>query len=124
MKKLIILTCFIALTISPNYALFQLDTPMDITASDINASIDSLLNKYPEYIKVETIGYSVENQPIKVLQISNNIESTDLTKRYNPNKKNSLFLAGLHAKEVITPVVFLEVIDHNLEALKNNKYLK
>ena len=120
MKKLIILTCFIALTISPNYALFQLDTPMDITASDINASIDSLLNKYPEYIKVETIGYSVENQPIKVLQISNNIESTDLTKRYNPNKKNSLFLAGLHAKEVITPVVFLEVIDHNLEALKNN----
>jgi hypothetical protein len=90
---------------------------MDISASDINASIDQLAKKYPDYIKVETIGYSVENQPIKVLQISNTIESTNLNLRYHQNKKNSLFLAGLHAKEVITPVVFLEVIERNLKAL-------
>lgn len=117
MRKFIIILCLIVLTISPNYALFELEEPMDISASDINASIDQLLEKYPEYIKVETIGYSVENQPIKVLQISNAIESTNLNIRYHSNKKNSLFLAGLHAKEVITPVVFLEVVERNLEAL-------
>lgn len=119
MRKLITLICLIVLTISPNYALFELDEPMGISAADINISIDELSKKYPDYINVETIGYSVENQPIKVLQISNTIESTNLNIRYHPYKKNSLFLAGLHAKEVITPIVFLEVVDQNLEALIN-----
>jgi len=119
LKKFIILICLIALTISPNYALFQLNNPMEISASTINETIDQLLIKYPEHIAVEIIGYSVENQPIKVLRISNDIHSTDLTIRYNQNKKNSLFLAGLHAKEVITPLVFLEIVNDNLEALVN-----
>lgn len=109
------------LTISSNYALFQLEEPMNITSSDINSSIVTLLEKYPEYIRVEIIGYSVENKPIKVLQISNNIESTNLINRYNADKKNSLFLAGLHAKEVVTPVVFLEIINKNLEMLQKGE---
>ena len=122
MKKYIFLTLLILILLSinsPAYAVFNLESPQEITASDINSAIDSLLTKYPEYIKVETIGYSVNNIPIKVLQISNEINDDGNTLRYNPNKKNSLFLAGLHAKEVITPVVFLEVVDKNLEQLKN-----
>ena len=118
LKKIILIIFILLLTTTHNYALFTLEEPISITASDINASIDTLFNKYPEYLEIKTIGYSVNRQPIKVLKVSNDIKSTNLKTRYNPAKKHSLVLAGLHAKEVITPVVFLEILEKNLEALK------
>lgn len=122
MKKniFLILLIIVLFTINtPSYGIFDLNTPQKISAKDINSAIDTLSKKYPEYIRVETIGYSVSNNPIKVLQISNKINLDNNKLRYNPVKKNSLYLAGLHAKEVITPIVFLEIVDKNLEKLKN-----
>lgn len=114
-KIFILLFTFLLFSISPHYANLDLENPDTISTLDIKKEIQALAEEYPSLVQTEIIGYSAYGQPIYVLRLSNDIHKTPLDQSYNENKSHSLFLAGLHAKEVIAPVAFLEIIRDNLK---------
>ncbi|XP_055299554.1 carboxypeptidase B-like [Sitodiplosis mosellana] len=73
------------------------DHPLTWTAyhstEDIFKFLDYLVEKYPNLCSLQTIGYSVENRPLKVLKISNG----------NSGNKAIWIDGGIHAREWVSP---------------------
>ncbi|MEA1974200.1 MAG: M14 family zinc carboxypeptidase [Bacillota bacterium] len=88
----------------------------------MNEEIDQLVEDYPNFIESETLLDSVIGKEIKVLRISKDIKAFNKNLSYNSNKKNTFYIAGLHAREVVAPVSFLKVIRNNLKkAIEGDK---
>lgn len=120
MKKLLkVLVILLVLQNSVNYCELKIDEYLSISSSDINSEILQLKKDFPNFVEIETLGKSVMGKKIRILRISSNISSFNKYNKYDPNKKNSLYISGLHAKEVIAPVAFLKIIRNNLESANN-----
>lgn len=120
MKKLLFLIiCIFVFFNSPNYSQLNLDKVDEITSFDINNEIIQLKKDFPNFVEIETLGQSVMGKKIKVIRISTNINRFNKNIKYDPNKKNTFYIAGLHAKEVIAPVTFLNIIRKDLAKVSN-----
>lgn len=67
--------------------------------SDINKYLDSLAQSYKSLVKVQTIGYSYENRPLKLIKIS---KKSSLPRQQQLQKQVVFIDAGCHAREWIT----------------------
>ncbi|KAK6629899.1 hypothetical protein RUM43_003720 [Polyplax serrata] len=73
--------------------------------ADIHGYLDYLTATYPNVCSQETIGYSVEKKPLKVLKISSGKE----------NAKAIWVDSGIHAREWITPATSTYAISQMIE---------
>ncbi|EGI60010.1 PREDICTED: carboxypeptidase B-like [Acromyrmex echinatior] len=74
--------------------------------NDIHGYLDYLANTYPDVCSVQSIGKSIEGQPLKVLRISNG------------KTKNTPAIwidGGIHAREWISPAAVTYIIDNLVE---------
>ncbi|KAG5343265.1 CBPB Carboxypeptidase, partial [Acromyrmex heyeri] len=74
--------------------------------NDIYGYLDYLANTYPDVCSVQSIGKSIEGQPLKVLRISNG------------KTKNTPAIwidGGIHAREWISPAAVTYIIDNLVE---------
>ncbi|RZC37365.1 carboxypeptidase B-like [Asbolus verrucosus] len=69
--------------------------------ADIQGYLDYLATTYPDLCSVQTIGYSIQNKPIKLLKISNG----------NPGNKAVWIDGGIHAREWISPATVTFIIN-------------
>ncbi|XP_055299541.1 carboxypeptidase B-like [Sitodiplosis mosellana] len=87
----------------------KLDHPLTWTAyhstEDIFKFLDYLVEKYPNLCSLQTIGYSVENRPLKVLKISNG----------NSGNKAIWIDGGIHAREWISPASVTYIVNELVE---------
>lgn len=74
-------------------------------AEDINGYLDYLAKTYPEICSVQTIGFSTQNRPLKVLRISNG----------KPTNKAIWMDGGIHAREWISPATVTYMINEFVE---------
>ncbi|XP_017851851.1 carboxypeptidase A4 [Drosophila busckii] len=72
---------------------------------DIHGFIDYMAKTYPDICTAETIGYSVEKRPLKILKISNG----------NPNNPGIWMDGGMHAREWISPATVTYVANQLVE---------
>ena len=115
MKKLIILIIIFNFNIFVSFCEFDILNANTINSYDINDEIDKLVKDFPDFIESELLLNSVMGKEIKVIRISNNINAFNENLSYDSNKKNTFYIAGLHAREVAAPVSFLEIIRNTLE---------
>ncbi|XP_031621115.1 carboxypeptidase B-like [Contarinia nasturtii] len=76
---------------------------------DILLFLDKLVEKYPNLCSLETIGYSHENRPLKVLKISNG----------NSGNKAIWIDGGIHAREWISPASVTYIVNDLVENWNN-----
>lgn len=75
-------------------------------AEDIDGYLEYLAKTYPEICSVKTIGFSVQNRPLKVLRISNG----------NAGNKAIWMDGGIHAREWISPATVTYLINEFVES--------
>ncbi len=79
-----------------------------MTLSEINATLDSLALANPLLVDKISIGASIQGRTVWATKISDNV-------RTNEDEPELLFTAAIHAREVITPLVAINVMRHLLE---------
>lgn len=96
--------------------MMDLQTPY--TPYALDQHIEDLLAQYSSVLSVETIGYSVEERPIRALtlqlptrQASNKNEDTKIQ-----NRPRILLLGGMHARENYSVVMVMKQLDELLYA--------
>ncbi|XP_031621116.1 carboxypeptidase B-like [Contarinia nasturtii] len=77
--------------------------------NDILLFLDNLVEKYPNLCSLETIGYSHENRPLKVLKISNG----------KSGNKAIWIDGGIHAREWISPASVTYIVNDLVENWNN-----
>lgn len=77
--------------------------------SDIHGYLDFLVETYPNLCSLETIGYSGEGKPLRVLKISSG----------RPGSKSVWVDGGIHAREWITPATVTYIINQFVNNLEN-----
>ncbi|KYN09226.1 PREDICTED: carboxypeptidase B-like [Trachymyrmex cornetzi] len=85
--------------------------------NDIYGYLDYLANTYPDVCSVQSIGNSIEGQPLKVLRISNG---------KTENTPAIWIDGGIHAREWISPAAVTYVIDNlveNSDVLQTDYYI-
>ncbi len=115
MKKMMLFIIIFNLNNFASFCEFDLLNANNITSYDINEEINQLVENYPDFIESEVLLDSVMGKEIKVIRISNHIETFNKNSSYDSNKKNTFYIAGLHAREVVAPVSFLEIIRNTLK---------
>ena len=80
---------------------------------DIEDSMDVWVIRYPDICRKEIIGYSVENRPLLVLKISDNVD----TEEAEPEVK---FIATMHGDEPVGTEMELEMIEDILYGYQAN----
>ncbi|XP_018306895.1 carboxypeptidase B [Mycetomoellerius zeteki] len=84
--------------------------------NDIYGYLDYLANTYPDVCSVQSIGNSIEGQPLKVLRISNG----------RTNAPAIWIDGGIHAREWISPAAVTYIIDYlveNSDVLQTDYYI-
>ncbi|XP_064090694.1 carboxypeptidase B-like [Macrobrachium nipponense] len=71
--------------------------------SQVSSYLESLQGKYPNKVRVDEVGRSVENRPIYRVRITNNVGS-------NAEKKVVFIDGGIHAREWASPPAALYII--------------
>ncbi len=75
--------------------------------------MDSLAKTYPEYCRLDTIGYSVEKRLILCLKISDNVKQSEV------DEPKILYSSSMHGDELVGYVLMLRLADYLLTN-KNN----
>lgn len=78
------------------------------TPDQVYKDISYLKKSYPDIIKVSSIGKSVQNRDIKLIQLGK-------------GKKKALIVGGIHSREHITVSYVMRVIEEYADAYKNNR---
>ena len=115
MKKLIIFIIIFNLNMFVSFCDIDLENAEIITSYDINEEIEQLVKYYPDFVESEILLDSVMGKEIKVIRISSNIKTFNKNLSFDSNKKNTFYIAGLHAREVVAPISFLKIIRNNLK---------
>ncbi|XP_012162318.1 uncharacterized protein LOC101461300 isoform X2 [Ceratitis capitata] len=73
--------------------------------ADIHGFFDTMAKTYPDICSVETIGYSLQKRPLKILKISNG----------NPGNPGIWMDGGMHAREWISPATVTFIANQLIE---------
>ncbi|XP_054087236.1 protein P200 isoform X2 [Zeugodacus cucurbitae] len=76
---------------------------------DIHGFFDTMAKTYPDICSVETIGYSLQKRPLKILKISNG----------NPGNPGVWIDGGMHAREWISPATVTYIANQLIEDWEN-----
>ncbi|XP_050327760.1 uncharacterized protein LOC126757901 [Bactrocera neohumeralis] len=77
--------------------------------ADIHGFFDTMAKTYPDICSVETIGYSIQKRPLKILKISNG----------NPGNPGIWIDGGMHAREWISPATVTYIANQLIEDWEN-----
>ncbi len=86
-----------------------------LTVDEIHEELQTLANLYPEITFLTSIGTSVEDREILALKISDNAELQE------DDEAELLYFGGIHAREVISPVVVIYFIRYLLQNHHNSE---
>ncbi|KAG8286606.1 hypothetical protein J6590_055279 [Homalodisca vitripennis] len=81
--------------------------------ADIYNYMDHLQMSYPDKVSVETVGFSAENRPIKLVKIQTDTNTT--------NAKAVWVDGGVHAREWISPAAATYILHELLTSLQANE---
>ena len=87
----------------------QMETLYNSSSDDLYDVALELLQRYPEILKLEVIGWSVDQNPIYVLCMSEDIHREKRT--FTETKMNILIDAGVHGRETYNPVLVMRMIE-------------
>ena len=87
----------------------QMETLYNSSSDDLYDVALELLQRYPEILKLEVIGWSVDQNPIYVIRMSEGIDQEKRT--FSETKMNILLDAGVHGRETYNPVMTLRMIE-------------
>jgi hypothetical protein len=77
-----------------------------LTLDEINAKIDSLVTLYPSIVSTKVnLGNTIESRPMWAIKVSDNPNTDESEPRV-------LYTSAIHAREVITPKVIFNFLDH------------
>lgn len=125
LRWFLLLLVVIILSIGP--ASFSADTVINFnkgyaaTAKAINEMAYELESTYPDWVEVETIGYSVDGKPIVALRLTENINQK--TAFDYTQKRHVIIDAGVHARETINPVLVLKMVEDYIKDAQNDAHL-
>jgi hypothetical protein len=89
-----------------------------LTLSEINAAIDVLIANHPDIVSAKVdIGHTILDQPMWAVKISDN-------PNVDEDETEVLFTAAIHAREVITPLVLLNVMDSLTEKYPSDPFIQ
>ncbi|XP_018787467.1 PREDICTED: interaptin [Bactrocera latifrons] len=77
--------------------------------ADIHGFFDTMAKTYPDICSVETIGYSIQKRPLKILKISNG----------NPGNPGIWIDGGMHAREWISSATVTYIANQLIEDWEN-----
>lgn len=122
MKKLVCIFVFIIFINSLTFAndsenIFEL---IDNSYENIYKGALKLQTRYPEIIKVETIGYSTDGRVIFVVKMSNDVVKTFESANVYVNKMHFLVESGIHSRENPGPNIVMKTIENYAELYYKN----
>jgi len=89
-----------------------------LTLSEINAAIDVLIADHPDIVSAKVdIGHTIEDRPMWAIKISDN-------PNVDEDETEVLFTSAIHAREVITPLILLNVMDSLTEMYPSDPYIQ
>ncbi len=86
------------------------------TLSDVEGELFLWAFLYPDIIKVDTVGYSLEGRPIWVMKLSDNVAVDE-------DEPEIFFNFAIHAREVITVEVLVYFVNHLLDNMDDPEIL-
>ncbi|MCP4706890.1 MAG: hypothetical protein GY865_20005 [candidate division Zixibacteria bacterium] len=88
-----------------------------LTLSEINAAIDVIVADHPTITSKVDIGQSLEGRTMWAIKISDN-------PNVDEDEPEILFTSTIHAREVITPLVLLNVMDSLTDKYSSDPYIQ
>ncbi len=88
-----------------------------LTLSEINAAIDVIVADHPSLTSKVDIGQTIEGRTIWAIKISDNPDVDE-------DEPEVLFTSAIHAREVITPLVLLNVMDSLTDKYSSDPYIQ
>jgi len=77
-----------------------------MTLAEVNAAVDVIIADHPDIVSAkQNIGLTIEGRPIWAFKVSDNPNTDE-------DEPEVMFTSAIHAREVITPLVLLNAIDH------------
>jgi hypothetical protein len=80
------------------------------TSEDLYQMAIQLAEQYPDIIKLEIIGYSNDERPIFVMQLTENVSEIDTAETY-VEKYHISIEGGIHSRENVAPVMLLKMVE-------------
>lgn len=78
------------------------------TSEDLYQHVLFLQEKFPELMDLEILDYSLDNNPIYVVRIGENLKDPFI----NVKKKHALIESGTHAREVANPIITINIMEN------------
>lgn len=83
-----------------------------------------LVLKYPNILHLEVLGYSVDQKPIYVLVMTENVQETIQRDDFNVYRMHYLIEAGTHGRETVNPFIVLKMIEDYAIDYYNDNHIK
>jgi len=85
---------------------------------DLYAKSLALIERYPQILEMEILGYSTDNRPIYVIRMTNPINES--SEQSYVGKMHLFVDAGVHARETYNPFLVLRIIEDYAKDYYNN----
>lgn len=123
----VLLLFFVFIILSIGHGSYAVDTVVTFnegysaTSKGITEMAEKLASNYPEWIEIETIGFSVDGKPIVAMRITEGIKQK--TENDNTLKRHVIIDAGVHARETMNPVLVLKMVEDIIKDAIDDNYL-
>jgi g-D-glutamyl-meso-diaminopimelate peptidase len=90
-----------------SYSLSSINT----NSFDLHSKFIKLSERFPNYIKIEDLGFSMDKRPLYAVIVTSGIQEQYGRIDFKVRKKHILFESGAHARERLNPILMYDLLE-------------